>query len=112
MVSPHIIAILDETRARMRDAEATAARLSAENKRLSRALQWAAAGHDMAELLAIAEAARAYVTFPERPETTDPNAAHSWDLECERRYYALRDAVLGKQAATVTRPYVTEVDRG
>lgn len=52
---------------------------------------------DVTALLAIAEAAHAYVTFPERPEVSDPNEAHSWDLEAERRYYALRDAVLGEK---------------
>lgn len=49
-------------------------------------------------LRAVAEAAHAYVTFPERPELTDPNEAHSWDLEAERRYFTLRDVVIGEKA--------------
>lgn len=54
--------------------------------------------------LAIVEAARAYITFPKRPEVTDPTASPSWDEKCERHYYALRDAVLGEQASGDFRP--------
>lgn len=57
---------------------------------------------DLPALLATAKAARDYVTFPERPESTDPNDAHSWDLEAERRYHVLRMAVLGQQDSTAT----------
>ncbi len=49
---------------------------------------------EVVRLREIAEAARFYVAFPDRPEVTDPNEAHDWDLEAEGRYLALRDAVL------------------
>lgn len=65
------------------------------------------ARQDVPALLAIAEAAHAYVTFPERPEVPDPNDAHSWDMECERRYYALRALVIGDQGNSATCPYAT-----
>lgn len=53
---------------------------------------------EVERLRVITEAARAFVTFPERPEVTDPNDAHSWDLEAEGRYFALRDAVTAEVA--------------
>lgn len=59
---------------------------------------------DVPALLAIVDAAQSYVTFPERPEVTDPNDAHAWDLEAECRYSALRAAVLGKQAGPNAHP--------
>lgn len=46
----------------------------------------------------IAEAARAFIAHPERPESMDPNDAHEWDCEGERLYHALRNAVLGEEA--------------
>ncbi|GIM88862.1 hypothetical protein [Paractinoplanes toevensis] len=48
---------------------------------------------EVERLTVIADAARAYVAQPDRPEGMDPNDAHEWDCEAERRYLALQDAI-------------------
>lgn len=48
---------------------------------------------ELERLRPIVAAARAFVTFPQRPESTDPNEAHSWDLEAEGRYQALAELI-------------------
>lgn len=59
----------------------------------------ASARSELEQLRPIVAAARAYVTFPDRPTVQDPNEAHSRDLEAERRYYALAELITTTEGA-------------